>query len=153
MSIRNHAAPLAIFAIGSVFTPSADAALWSSTNAVGRISEFATMEISFTGDQLTVGAQVDVVLPTGLTDVTVSSMDGGGCGYNASTRTARFTVFDFGLRPLPTWPRPVCTLRYRVSRSTSIWLPMGNALCIDVESEALPSGQCARDAGYLTVTR
>ena len=153
MSIRNHAILLAVLASGLSVAPRASAALWSSTNTVAGISEMATMEISLTGDQLTVATQVDVIVPAGITIVSFTALDGGACNYIAASRTMRVLIVDPMLRPLPIWSRPMCSFQYRVSRSASILFPMRNALCYTVDATPVPTGQCVVDEGYLTVRR
>jgi hypothetical protein len=151
MSIRNHAAAVAILALGVSVAPCASAALWSSTNTVAGISEMATMEISLTGDQVTVATQVDVVIPAGITILSFTPLNGGSCNYISSIRTVRVLVDDPMLRPLPTWARPACSIQYRVSRAAGAWFPMRNAICARADATALPSSLCPVDEGYLTV--
>lgn len=151
MSTQRRTAALAVLALGSSVVPDASAALWSSTNTIAGISEMATMEISLTGDQVTVAANVEIAMPSGITNVTVTQLNGAGCAYVSSSRVVRVVVDDPMLSPLPLWARPACSIRYRVSRSTSTWFPMRGAGCFTVE--ATPSSRCAVDAGYLTVRR
>jgi len=153
MSNRHHAAALAVLALGSSVAPHASAALWSSTNTVAGIAETATMEITFTGDQLTAGAQVDILLPTGISNVTVTRLNAWSCTYLSASNTVRVLELDLSLNPLPTFAQPMCTIQYRVLRSTSTWFPMRNAECVTVDSVVLPPSRCALDEGYLTLWR
>jgi hypothetical protein len=153
MSTQHHGAALAILTLGFAVAPHASAALWSSTNTVAGISEMATMEIGVTGDQITTGTQVDITIPAGITNVTVTPLNGAGCAYLAASRTVRVIAVDVMLNPLPLWARPLCTIQYRVSRSTSTWFRMHGAECVTVDLVVLPPSQCALDDGYLTVRR
>ncbi|HET7843092.1 MAG TPA: hypothetical protein VFL14_03010 [Xanthomonadales bacterium] len=153
MPIRNHVAALAAAALSLSVATDASAALWSSTNTVAPISGMATMEISLTGDQLTVASDLEIAMPAGITNVTVTRLNGAGCAYVSATRVVRLIVDDPLLRPLPAFARPMCSIQYRVSRSTSAPFPMRGALCFTVEGMPVPAGTCVVDPGYLTVVR
>jgi len=143
------AATLALAIATSLAARPVEAGLWSSTNAVAPVGGTTTMSISFTGDQRTVAAQVDVNVPSGIRVLAVTGRNGGHCALQTGGRIVRVLAFDNDLLPLPSYAQPQCDMTIRVSGYALPWFSMTSDLCVD----ALSIGnRCAVDRGHLMIT-
>jgi hypothetical protein len=135
----------------------ADAALWSSTNAVAAPATATTMTVSLTGDQSTTDAQVDIAIPIGVTAVSATARNGGLCVIfpGSSIRPDVVRVLSpTGTGPLPSAAVPLCDIRFvaRTSASSGHFI-MFHDECADPVSAGTSTTRCVLDNGYLTIRR
>lgn len=135
--------------ITSLVALPAEAALWSSSNAVVPIGGTTTMSVSLTGDQRTVAANVDIAIPAGIRVVSVTQRNGGACRLLSGGRTLRILVMDWNLLPLPSIAQPYCDLTITASAYAAPWFLMTQQFCAD--GFGRPSS-CMVDPGHLTIT-
>jgi hypothetical protein len=130
-----------------------DAALWSLSNEV-LVPPYGSVDpvLSFTGDETTIAAQVDVVVPSYLGVANVRPLNGGYCHIlRDGTRTlVRALLFDPLNRPLASAPTPICQFSISAPGPVpSAFFEYAYPLCVDA---LLTGGPCQLDRGYLTVT-
>jgi hypothetical protein len=135
----------------------ANAALWSSTNAVAAPGTATTMTVSLTGDQSTTDAQVDIAIPIGVTTVSVAARNGGLCVILSGTPTRPDVVrvlSPTATGPLPSAATPLCDIRIapRTSASSGRFI-MFHDECAGLTSAGTSSMRCELDTGYLTIRR
>ncbi len=139
-----------------IHTP-ADAALWSSTNAVATPGVATTMTVSLTGDQQTTDAQVDIAIPIGITTVSATARNGALCVVFPGTSTRPDVVrvlSPTGTSPLPSAATPLCDIRItaRTSASSGRFI-MFHDECASLAAAGTSAMRCELDTGYLTIRR
>jgi hypothetical protein len=132
---------------------SAQAALWSSTNASVRAGAFTTsMLISLSGDQRAVDAQVDITIPFGVS-VTVTPLNGAACAVIPPSangyQTVRVLRATNTLAILGNAPVNYCQINIVSSAfARSGLFYMSRDLCVTSNSTGY---RCDLDPGFLTV--
>lgn len=133
--------------------PTAQAALWSVSNSVVRAGDKTTLVVSFTGDGVANGAQVDLPIPRGFTFVGARSLNGGLCNVlpnaapNISSDVVRvLTPITWGA--LPARATPLCEVVAADRSGYSEWFRLSADLCVD---GAARDYACTLDPGYVIV--
>jgi hypothetical protein len=134
----------------SLFAAPSSAALWSLGNEVVGAGFTTRVTLSLTGNQITSGAQVDILVPKDF-KVTATAVNGGACavlpGSNGLVVRA-LAVYPISA-PFPTAPVAYCELTVSTSiRTRSNWFNLDNALCFDTWGTQTA---CFLDRGYVTV--
>ena len=139
----------------AVLSSNAQAALFSSSNATVNVGGTVTVRIFVTGDQRTVGGQMDVNVPVGFS---VSALPLSILGMSTACvvlnqgRTVRVIVISGSpLTLLPTAkPLGICNITVSAAAGAlSGKFEMGNGECVDSVGNTFPI--CALDSGYMTV--
>lgn len=134
----------------AMFAAPSSAALWSLGNEVVGAGFTTQMTLSLTGNQITSGAQVDILVPKGF-KVSAVGVNGGICAVLAGSNgpvVRALAVYPISA-PFPTAPVAYCELTLSTTfRSRSNWFDLDQALCFDTWGTQTP---CVLDRGYVTV--
>lgn len=143
---------LALLAVAG-FVPTAQAALWSVSNGAVRAGDKTTLLVSFTGDGVAAGAQVDLTIPRGFAVAGARGINGGQCNVlpnaapNISPDVVRvLTPITWGA--LPARATSLCEVVAADRSGYSDWFRLSADLCVDGAARGYA---CTLDPGYVIV--